>query len=251
MSVPTADQPPIVRWLTRGHSCLPQALAEWKEMGVAMLPLGEQCAAIRMRVPMVRAAMGKVESQDGFTEALAVLLGGPVIHDGAAQCFYALVPPDAGGAWQYQDRAPFMRSDDTTLVFLGVPRVDRTTPPYSYWVIPPQIGADGAVPLCDVAAVSALVEMGRAALAATEVQRAYRIYLGHVADCAVCRVDKRCPDGEALAGSLRLARDTAHGFPTQQGGNAMHGKIESRYSGLGPVPPPERKREDDEDGDDG
>ncbi|MFD4631435.1 hypothetical protein ACFVYR_21320 [Streptomyces sp. NPDC058284] len=88
---------------------------------------------------------------------LAQQLDGPVIYDGRTMggTYYALTRRRRKGTWRHQDVAPWLGVD----TFLGVPRLDRTEPPGTHWVVVPRFEGD----LCEPLAVEALSRIGRSA----------------------------------------------------------------------------------------
>ncbi|WP_019059926.1 hypothetical protein [Streptomyces prunicolor] len=144
----------ITEWLARQHSHPDQAETEWVEQGVALLPMGKDMNAVRLRGDLVHA----VAATDDPKQVAAVLdetLGGPVIRDrltAADVTYYALINPHAAMVWDLEEQAPCFGKD----TYLGVPAVDRVSPPGPYWVHPPRYDGD----LCSPQAVRDLVIAG-------------------------------------------------------------------------------------------
>jgi len=117
----------ISEWLARAHPVPQQACAEWSNQGVALLPLGDLFAAVRLPGELVYAALG-CEDPDQVAAALREWLHGPVIHDrrNTGATYYALINWGAGVVQQLdQDEdAPCLGKG----VYLGVPRIDRREP---------------------------------------------------------------------------------------------------------------------------
>jgi len=145
---------PITDWLAHAHPSPEQARAEWSSHGVALLPLGERFASVRMPRDVVHAAVGS-EDPGRVATILSAWLGGPVIYDHRATgpTYYALIQWHAGLAWEYDDTAPCLRGD----TYMGVPRIDRRQPPRTHWVVAPRHEGD----LCKPQAVRDLLEAGR------------------------------------------------------------------------------------------
>ncbi|APY87767.1 hypothetical protein DCW30_34420 [Streptomyces alfalfae] len=147
-------------WLAHAQEGSEQAWLEWETRGVALLPLGRRFDAVRMPEPLVYAALDTTEPQE-VARLLTQVLAGPVIYDGRTMggTYYALVRPreqtDEPRAWKHEVAAPLL-SDGT---FLGVPRLDRTQPPGTHWVVPPAFEGD----LCPERWVAAFVAKGRRA----------------------------------------------------------------------------------------
>jgi len=150
----------IAEWLARAHPVPRQARAEWSNQGVALLPLGDLFAAVRLPGELVYAAVG-CEEPDQVTVALQEWLHGPVIHGyrRAGATYYALINWGVGVVQQVDqdENAPCLGRG----TYLGVPRIDRREPPGTYWVVPPRYDGD----LCRPAAVRSLVATGRHELA--------------------------------------------------------------------------------------
>ncbi|MCT9081451.1 hypothetical protein [Streptomyces fulvoviolaceus] len=143
----------ISEWLAKAHPVPKQARAEWANQGVALLPLGQRFAAVRLSGALVHAALNSDEPRV-VAETLSERLRGPVIHDNrtTGPTYYALIQWHAGLVWNYNRSAPCLR-DDT---YLGVPRIDRREPPGTYWVVPPSYEGN----LCRPQAVRELVDAG-------------------------------------------------------------------------------------------
>jgi len=150
----------ISEWLARAHPVPRQARADWSNQGVALLPLGNLFAAVRLPGGLVCAAVG-CEEPDQVAVALDELLHGPVIHDhrNTGATYYALINWGAGVIQQVEqdEDAPCLGKG----TYLGVPRIDRRQPPGTYWVVPPRYDGD----LCRPRAVRSLVATGRRKLA--------------------------------------------------------------------------------------
>jgi hypothetical protein len=144
----------IAGWLAQAHPAPERAREEWATQGVALLPLGERFAAVRMPSDVVHAAV-ETEDPDQVAVLLGELLGGSVIYDRrvAGGTYYALIQGHAGLVWPYDDVATCLGHG----TYLGVPRIDRQQPPGTYWVIPPRYEGD----LCAPRRIVALVEPGR------------------------------------------------------------------------------------------
>ncbi|WP_399926659.1 hypothetical protein [Streptomyces kanamyceticus] len=140
-------------WFAHSQSAPEHAFWEWKESGVALLPLGNRFDAVRLPEALVQAAVGATAPQQ-VAVRLARLVEGPVVYDGRALggSYYALTKPSRTRAWQHQDSAPRLSSG----TYLGVPRLDRTGPPGTYWLVHPRFEGD----LCEPAAVAALIGLG-------------------------------------------------------------------------------------------
>ncbi|WP_425540909.1 putative ATP-grasp-modified RiPP [Streptomyces coeruleorubidus] len=147
----------ISEWLARTHPVPERVRTEWAAQGVALLPLGEGFAAVRMASDVVHAAV-QSEDQDRVAAALGELLGGAIIYDRrvAGGTYYALVDGHAVLAWAYNGIVSWLGRG----TYLGVPRIDRQRPPGTYWVVPPRYAGD----FCRPCSVVSLVEKGRSRL---------------------------------------------------------------------------------------
>ncbi|MGW2226782.1 hypothetical protein [Streptomyces formicae] len=152
----------VTDWFARTLDVPEQARREWRESGVALLPLGERFDAIRMPDALVQAAVNST-LPDVIAWHLVHILSGPVVYDQRTLggCYYALVRPlGRRGAWRFQDIAPRLGAH----THLGVPRLTRTAPPGTYWVVLPRFEGD----LCEPSAVERLVIAGSAVLSGTD-----------------------------------------------------------------------------------
>jgi putative ATP-grasp target RiPP len=153
----TQEASDISEWLARTHPVPERVRTEWAAQGVALLPLGERFAAVRMAAEVVHAAV-QSEKQDRVAAALGELLGGAIIYDRrvAGGTYYALVDGHAGLAGAYDGIVSCLGRG----TYLGVPRIDRQRPPGTYWLVPPRYAGD----LCPPCSVVGLVEAGRSRL---------------------------------------------------------------------------------------
>jgi putative ATP-grasp target RiPP len=156
----------ISEWLAKTHPDPKRVWEEWATQGVALLPLGERFAAVRMASEIVHAAV-RSEDQNRVATELGGLLGGGIIFDRrvAGGTYYALVAGHAGLTWAQDDVVTCLGHG----TYLGVPRIDRRQPPGTYWVVPPR--HKGA--LCPSRSVLGLLEAGRARLAAEGEPRSH------------------------------------------------------------------------------
>jgi putative ATP-grasp target RiPP len=156
----------VSEWLARTHPTPEHVWTEWATQGVALLPLGERFAAVRMASEIVHAAV-RSEDQDDVAAELGDLLGGGIIFDRrvAGGTYYALVDGRAGLTWAHDDVVTCLGRG----TYLGVPRIDRRQPPGTYWVVPPRHEGDVCPPL----SVLGLLEAGRARLAAEREIRSH------------------------------------------------------------------------------
>ncbi|MCF3124772.1 hypothetical protein IPZ68_34470 [Streptomyces arenae] len=147
----------IADWFARTLQAPEQARREWADTGVALLPLGLRFDAVRLPDRLVHAAL-RSAVPDEIAARLGRLLRGPVIYDGRTMggTYYALIRPIERSRWRHQDIAPRLGAD----THMGVPRLIRTEPPGTYWVVLPRFEGD----LCELSAVESLVTAGHAAL---------------------------------------------------------------------------------------
>ncbi|WP_408050527.1 hypothetical protein [Streptomyces sp. HO565] len=148
----------IAEWLARADRDPERVRREWATQGVALVPLGERFAAVRMAAHVVHSAL-RTDDRDGVAVALGESLGGSVIYDRrvAGGTYYALIQAHTALVWAYDDIASCLGLG----TYLGVPRLDRQQPPGTYWVVPPRYEGD----LCAPRAITALVKEGRERLA--------------------------------------------------------------------------------------
>ncbi|MEV5982869.1 hypothetical protein [Streptomyces sp. NPDC052114] len=151
----------VTEWFARTLDVPEQARREWSDTGVALLPLGRRFDAVRLRDVLVHAAVGATDP-DETAARLAQFLRGPVIHDNRTMggIYYALIRPIERKAWRYQDIAPRLGTD----THLGVPKLTRTGPPGTHWVVLPRFEGD----LCEPSAVEGLITAGSAVLSGAE-----------------------------------------------------------------------------------
>lgn len=151
-------------WLAASHDHPERVRAEWRERGIALVPIGRRFDAVRLPERLVFAALGTEGRSYAHTDfGLEDGLGGPVIHDGHGRNYYAIVP--AGTVREWRSRAPGVECLGSGTYF-GVPSVDvleydETHP--VYWA-----SLGGSSRFCEPASVSFLVRVGVARLAEIE-----------------------------------------------------------------------------------
>ncbi|MFF8645269.1 hypothetical protein [Streptomyces sp. NPDC015345] len=140
----------IADWFAHAQQAPEQAQREWRETGVALLPLGIRFVAVRLAEDLVHAAVDTAQPQE-LAARLTRLLNGPVIFDGRTMggTYYALMRPRIGSPWKHQDLAPRLGVG----TYLGVPNLDRRKPPGTYWTVLPRFEGD----LCAPRAVESLI----------------------------------------------------------------------------------------------
>lgn len=124
------DRGAIVDWLARAHPVPRQAMAEWANHGVALLPLGERFDAIRVPAPRIHAAVGS-DAPDTVAAALREWLHGPVVRDvrTGSGLYYVLIATDA--VWDGTEARLGQG------IYLAVPRIGPQASPVTYWTVPP------------------------------------------------------------------------------------------------------------------
>ncbi|GGO59047.1 hypothetical protein [Streptomyces lasiicapitis] len=148
---PTPDRGAIADWFARTHPVPRQAVSEWSNHGITLLPLGERFDAIRVPGRLIHAAVGSNRA-DVVEQALDDWLHGPVVCDTrtGSGCYYVLVAPDA--VWE----GPGDRLRTGT--YLAVPRIGKKVSPVTYWAVPPPRRGQ----LCDPAHLAALLSTAEA-----------------------------------------------------------------------------------------
>lgn len=125
----------ITDWLARAGRSPEQSQLEWRNQGVALIPLGRLFDAVRIPESLVHSVAGVRDASTVNSWLGWSLNGGPVIHDPAGRRYYALVPP--GTAQEWRPAAAQCLSEGT---YLGVPHPDLTELDqgtlYSYWAVP-------------------------------------------------------------------------------------------------------------------
>lgn len=148
----------ITNWLARAHPNPGQAHTEWREHHIALLPLGRTFSVIRIPERLVRASLDTTDL-NRTASLLADRLQGPVIRDSRPMGtpYYALIQWHSGLVWDGDEDTPCLGDG----AYMGVPRLDRVTPPGPYWLVPPRDADD----LCRPEMVRALIREARAAVA--------------------------------------------------------------------------------------
>ncbi|MFE6398998.1 hypothetical protein [Streptomyces alboflavus] len=145
----------IADWLARAHPSPREAVTEWANRDVSLLPLGVRFDAVRVPASRIHRS---VCSEDPATVAAALddWLGGPVVRDLRASRgdYYVLVAP--GAEWNGKEERLGKGS------FLVVPRVGNPSM-ITHWVVPPRYPGN----LCSTARLRALLTLAEA-MKATE-----------------------------------------------------------------------------------
>ncbi|WP_405710140.1 hypothetical protein OG264_16165 [Streptomyces xanthophaeus] len=144
----------MAEWLASSHPEPDQVWAEWRDRGVAVIPLGPQYGAVRIPEAVVYAA-AESSDPDDVGVVLAQALDGPVIHDARGRNFYMLVRSDTLVDWGRTVAGVEQLGPRT---HLGVPASNRCeNSPHTpvYWAVP------GLRPgHCDPNAVGLLIRRG-------------------------------------------------------------------------------------------
>ncbi|MFG2269155.1 hypothetical protein ACGFNY_05195 [Streptomyces chartreusis] len=150
-----------------------RARLEWREEGVAMLPLGTLFSAVRLPARLIMAITGPLAPYEIDAFLADALDGGPVICDPHGPRYYALVPASVPRTWR--DAADEWRDADADVLgrdtLLGVPRLDATEvnplARASYWSVP----MESMGMLCAPLKVARLIAAAQAAMAEAELSR--------------------------------------------------------------------------------
>jgi hypothetical protein len=161
---PTADRRLAVQqWLLASTPFTDRARREWRDSGVAMLPLGGIMSAVRIPGKVLAPLTG-VATPDEVDEYLRAALDGPVICDPRAPWYYALVPGRTPSTWSRA--VDEWREVDVVCIgrdsYLAVPRVEATAPTTwrPYWSVPME--SPGV--LCEPLVVARLIANARHAM---------------------------------------------------------------------------------------
>ncbi|MGW1951277.1 hypothetical protein ACWCPI_00715 [Streptomyces sp. NPDC001920] len=164
---PTADRRLAVEhWLLADLNAQgrDRARVEWRQFGVAMLPLGVRFSAVRLPGDLVLAAACSSWNPAEVDQFLAEALdGGPVVCDPRHHRYYALVPGSMPRTWR-QAAEDWREMDVDCLgsgTILGIPPLYRDefnpTAVASYWSVP----MPSAATLCKPLSVARLIAAGR------------------------------------------------------------------------------------------
>ncbi|MEL3944893.1 hypothetical protein [Streptomyces sp. LNU-CPARS28] len=150
----------VTQWLEMAHPVPRQAVSEWANHGVALLPLGKRFDAIRVPARRIHAALGS-DAPETVNAALLEWLHGPVIRDvrTGSGLYYVLIAPDA----QWQGPEERLSKDTHQDTYLAVPRLGLRASPVTYWAVEPERPGQ----LCDPARLAALLSTAET-LKATE-----------------------------------------------------------------------------------
>lgn len=158
----------IQHWLL--STCSPagrdRARMEWRDQGVALLPLGTLFSAVRLPGALVQALAASTDPEDIDAFLEEALKGGPVICDPSGLRYYALVPASVPRTYKQAIDEEWRPNDVDVLgrdSYLGVPPVDAVEhrPHTSYWSVPMPSAAE----LCGALTVGRLIAAGVGRLA--------------------------------------------------------------------------------------
>ncbi|GHE72778.1 hypothetical protein GCM10018785_46220 [Streptomyces longispororuber] len=132
-------------WLARADPDPDNVWAQWRQHGVALIPLGRRFDAVRVSAERVHAAVGSDQVR-AVADVLGAWLAGPVLRDLRSSLgpYYVLIAP--GAAW---DGVEERLSTDT---YLGVPRPGHPTV-LTRWIVEPRTPGR----LCDARHLRALL----------------------------------------------------------------------------------------------
>jgi len=168
---PTADRRLAVEhWLLSTTPFTDRARREWRESGVAMLPLGGLMSAVRIPGKLLTALTQTTATLQDVDAFLAATLDGPVICDPRAPWYYALVPGRVPSTWS-RAVAEWREADVVCLgrdSYLAVPKVDAVPDPTvrdPHWSVP----MESAGVLCEPLVVARLIAAARHAMTEPDV----------------------------------------------------------------------------------
>lgn len=143
----------IAEWLAGALPDPATAYTAWADTKVALLPLGGAFAAVRIDAAVIHAAVSSTDPAI-VSGVLGEALDGPVIHDPVSCRYYPLIADPAPTEWEPPAGSALVGQGS----YMGVPRLDQTTPRRdTYWSVPP--AAPHAV--CDLGRVIALILEGQ------------------------------------------------------------------------------------------
>lgn len=144
------DRGAISDWLARAHPSPREAVTEWANRGVALLPLGVRFDAVRVPAARIHRSVCS-EDPAAVATALDGWLCGPVVRDLRASSgdYYVLVAP--GAEWNGTEELLGKGS------FLVVPRIGNLSM-ITHWVVPPRHPGN----LCSTARLRALLTLAEA-----------------------------------------------------------------------------------------
>ncbi|GAA2732398.1 hypothetical protein [Streptomyces nogalater] len=130
-------------WLLQAAPHKETAGIEWSQQAVALLTAGVTWDAVRVPYEVLDPAYNYDTEPLVLRRRLDELsVDGAVFCDPHRPCLYVMVPPGTDRLWP-QDADVVKLGVDClggTLPYIrlvGVPRLDRTEPPGSYWLLPP------------------------------------------------------------------------------------------------------------------
>ena len=143
-----------------------RARTEWREHGIAILPLGTLFSAVRIPGSLIHAITGTLTPAETDAFLNDALNAAPVICDPHRPYYYALTPASMPRTWR--DAADDWQDDNVEVLgrdaWLGVPRLDAvaldTRAPASYWSVP----MESMGMLCAPLKVARLIAAARHAL---------------------------------------------------------------------------------------
>lgn len=161
-SRPLDQQLAIAHWLLSAAPDAVQALAEWREYGVAALRCDALFSAVRIPAPIVHAAVASEDPATVGASLAEALDGGGVFYDARFDHYYALTPVSTVNRW----REPQTECLGGPGVLLGVPQIANVGPDdgLTYWSVP----MNGPGALCQPVRLAAIADIGRARLAAPD-----------------------------------------------------------------------------------
>ncbi|WP_143060391.1 hypothetical protein [Streptomyces misionensis] len=132
------------RWLYEAAASPALTAGEWAMQGVALLTAGITWDAVRAPYTVLDPGFDRDTTPELLRHRLAELqLSAAAFSAYYRPHFYILVPPGTDRRWPHRDSpagVECLGSARTYINHIGVPRLDRTTPPGPFWLIPPDHG---------------------------------------------------------------------------------------------------------------
>jgi hypothetical protein len=117
------------------------AAMEWTRQGVALLTAGITWDAVRVSYDVLAPGFDRDTAADALRRRLDELeLSGAIFCDPYRPCMYLMVPPGTDREWPRAlapEGVECLGGTRPYIHHVGVPRLDRATPPGPFWLMPP------------------------------------------------------------------------------------------------------------------
>ncbi|MGW3263321.1 hypothetical protein [Streptomyces sp. NPDC001056] len=127
------------QWMLRAATA-PYTAEQWTERGVAVLTAGIVWDVVRAPYSVLGRGLDRRTDPEALRSLVTALGAGAVWCDPYRPAVYFLVPPGTDEYWPRDLAAVCQGGTGPYVHHIGVPSLDRTSPPGQFWLVPPDYG---------------------------------------------------------------------------------------------------------------